>query len=169
RDQDAQVPAAAVERIADHAAVRRMRFHGAALAIRDDDVADDLAGKRDPQDCSPGGPRGSGDGDAVAKFPGVTRPVTRVRVRQRRLRLVVAAAVQRAGGLVHAPRHELGAVPGPVPVRVVLGNDGTEYIRLAHVGRGEVEDLLAGGHRSLLPLAIPLYRLYIRFCAAPAT
>ena len=81
RDQDAHVPAAAVERIADHAAVRRMRFHGAALAIRDDDVADDLAGKRDPQDCSPGGPRGSGDGDAVAKFPGVTRPVTRVRVR----------------------------------------------------------------------------------------
>src|SRR5438093_563050 len=54
RDQDTHVPAAAVERIADHAAVRRMRFHGAALAIRDDDVADDLAASGTRRTAAPG-------------------------------------------------------------------------------------------------------------------
>src|SRR5258708_3934530 len=84
---------------------------------------------------------------AAAAVLGVSCPVTRLRIRQRRLRLVVATAIQHPGSLVHAPRHELGAVPGPVPVGIVLRDDGAEHVCLAHMGSGEIDDLLARGHQ----------------------
>src|SRR5689334_22284004 len=107
-----------------------MRLDRVAVAVREDDVTNE-PGVRKAKDRGAWDRGRRVDVDPPTDRENVALPVSRERIGQEGV-CVVVAAIKDARRLEHAPRHELGAVPRPVPLTVRLRRDYPEVVRFTN-------------------------------------
>ena len=118
-NENARVPPPVLNGIGDDAVFSSLCFNSSTLSVAQRYVPH-AARRWVPEDDTANGGCRFLDRNADAQPLYILLPPARVRIRLRRLGAIVDTAIENAGLLVDQPGYELGAVPRPLPVGIVL-------------------------------------------------
>lgn len=147
-NEDRQIPPSAGERAGDDPTFCGVGFHRATVSIGNYNVTYGLGGGN-AKNSSSGDSRRFLDGDYFPKSPGIAMPIAGIGIGFRRVTIVILAPIQESPALIGEPRGELRAIPGPLPLMIVLRRDGPETVFFSEMLASKSEDIFSGTHGHL--------------------